>query len=501
MNIQSEIKRLACYALDKGLIEEDEFYYSINLLLDVLNIDEFIDDGISYHDVDLETVLANLLSYAHENGILKNDCVLDRDLLDTKIMNCFTPRPAQVEHHFSELEKISARKATDYFYHLSLDSDYIRSYRICKDIKWKTKTVYGDLDITINLSKPEKDPRAIALAKQAKPKSYPKCLLCKENMGYRGTLSHPARQTIRYIPLDLSGESYFMQYSPYSYYPEHCIVFNKEHVPMAVNRKTFEHLVSFVKKFPHYMLGSNADLPIVGGSILSHDHYQGGSYIFPMFKAKDVFSFPLKDYPTVEVSYLYWPLSVIRLRSKDEKAIIDLSEHILSSWRGYDDESLMILSKTDGIEHNTITPILHFEDGKFVMDLALRNNITTKEHPLGLYHPHEEYWNIKKENIGLIEVMGTAILPSRLKKEISALKEHILHKEDVAIDPLTEKHALWLSSFQKEIQGLSSEEEIESLLQEKIGLTFQKVLECSGVYKQDEEGYLGVRRFLSTLER
>ena len=270
---------------------------------------------------------------------------------------------------------------------------------------------------------------------------------------------------------------------------------------MAVNRKTFEHLVSFVKKFPHYMLGSNADLPIVGGSILSHDHYQGGSYIFPMFKAKDVFSFPLKDYPTVEVSYLYWPLSVIRLRSKDEKAIIDLSEHILSSWRGYDDESLTILSKTDGIEHNTITPILHFEDGKFVMDLALRNNITTKEHPLGLYHPHEEYWNIKKENIGLIEVMGTAILPSRLKKEISALKEHILHKEDVAIDPLTEKHALWLSSFQKEIQGLSSEEEIESLLQEKIGLTFQKVLECSGVYKQDEEGYLGVRRFLSTLER
>ena len=500
MNIHEEIKKLACYALEKGLIEEDEVSYSINLLLDVLNLDEFNDDGKFYSDVDLEDVLSKILDYAYEAGLIKENTIVYRDLFDTKIMNCFTPRPSQVEKTFCELEKESPKKATDYFYHLSLDSDYIRSYRIKKDIKWTTKTVYGNIDITINLSKPEKDPKAIAAAKLQKQTSYPKCLLCKENMGYRGTLLHPARQTIRYIPLDLDGEKYFMQYSPYSYYPEHCIVFNCKHIPMTVSRKTFDHLISFVRRFPHYMLGSNADLPIVGGSILSHDHYQGGNYVFPMFKAKDVFTYTMKSFPKVKISYLYWPLSVIRLRSSDTDSLTELSDRILLAWREYTDESLTVFAKTDGIAHNTITPILHFEDGEYVMDLALRNNLTNERYPLGIYHPHQEYWNIKKENIGLIEVMGTAILPSRLKGEMAALKNHILHHEDIASDPLTEKHAQWVKSFQDELVSLKDEEEVESILRKKIGETFQKVLECAGVFKQNEEGYEGVRRFLSSID-
>ncbi len=497
IDINKEIKKLACYALEKKLITMDEFSYSINLLLDVLNLDEFKDDGIDYLNVNLEETLSNILDYAYEKGVLKENSVAYRDLLDTKIMNCFVPRPEEVIREFKILHKENPMKATDYFYNLSLSSDYIREYRIKKDLNWVTKTQYGDIDITINLSKPEKDPKAIAAAKLMKQTSYPKCLLCKENMGYRGTLSHPARQTIRYIPLNFSGEEYYMQYSPYSYYREHCIVFNKNHIPMVINRKTFEHLLDFVSYLPHYMLGSNADLPIVGGSILTHDHYQGGSYIFPMFKAKDVFKIHFKGYDDIHASYLYWPLSVIRLKGKDKDSLISLADRILSCWREYTDEKSFIHAFTDNTPHNTITPIAHMENGDYVLDLTLRNNITTDEYPLGVYHPHQEYWNIKKENIGLIEVMGRAILPSRLKKEMKDIASLVHERKDIRSCENLSKHADWIDSFMERFTILKSEEEIFNILQEEIGKTFTKVLECAGVYKQDEAGYEGIRRFIS----
>ncbi len=496
IEIQSEIKKLSSYALEKKLISKEEYFYSINLLLDVLDLDEFIDDDKEYKNVDLEETLANLLSYAIEKGLIKSDSIIDRDLFDTKIMNCFTPRPDMVISTFRKLADEDKKKATDYFYHLSLDSDYIRSYRIKKDLSWKTKTPYGDIDITINLSKPEKDPKAIAAARSMKQTSYPKCLLCKENIGYRGTISHPARETIRYIPLRLGNEDYYMQYSPYSYYTEHCIVFNALHVPMTINEKTFEHLFDFVSYLPHYMLGSNADLPIVGGSILTHDHYQGGSYRFPMFDAKEVFEVSFRNFEKVSASYLYWPLSVLRLKSSSRDELIHLSDKILSCWREYSDEECFVYAYTDGVPHNTITPILHKDGDEFVMDLALRNNITTKEYPLGVYHPHEEYWNIKKENIGLIEVMGRAILPSRLKKEMEMIQDAILSGKNIMEIEDVKKHALWVSGFSSRFVPGMKKEEIEAILQEEIGHTFQHVLECAGVYKQDEKGYEGVRRFV-----
>lgn len=497
IDIQKEIKKLATYALEKNLITKEDYFYSINLLLDILNLDEFIDSDEEFKDVDLEKTLANILDYCYSAGILKENSVVYRDLLDTKIMNCFTPRENEVISTFNKLEKEDPVKATDYFYNLSLNSDYIREYRIKKDLNWKTKTDFGDIDITINLSKPEKDPKAIAAAKLQKQTSYPKCLLCKENMGYRGTLSHPARQTIRYIPLDLEDEKYYMQYSPYSYYKEHCIVFNAEHIPMVINQKTFKHLLSFVSLLPHYMLGSNADLPIVGGSILTHDHYQGGSYIFPMFKAKDVFSIHFENYDDVTSSFLYWPLSVIRLKSKNKDSLISLATKILDCWREYTDEDCFIFAYTDNTPHNTITPIVHFENGEFVLDLTLRNNITTKEHPLGVYHPHEEYWNIKKENIGLIEVMGRAILPSRLKKEMETIASLAYEKKDFSSCSDIEKHLEWLKTFSYSFDDCKTKEEIMNILQEEISHTFLHVLECAGVYKQDEKGYQGVKRFVS----
>jgi UDPglucose--hexose-1-phosphate uridylyltransferase len=501
IDIQKEIKKLASYALEKNLISKEEYSYSINLVLDILNLDEFQDDGKNYPDVNLEESLSNILDYCYEKGILKKNSVAYRDLLDTKIMNCFTPRPKEVITQFNNLYKESPKQATDYFYQLSLNSDYIREYRIKKDLGWKTDTPYGEIDITINLSKPEKDPKTIATAKTIKQTSYPKCLLCKENIGYRGTLSHPARKTIRYIPFDLNGEQYYMQYSPYSYYPEHCIVFNKEHVPMVINRKTFEHLLEFVHLLPHYMLGSNADLPIVGGSILTHDHYQGGSYYFPMFKAKDAMQLYFDGFDQVKASYLYWPLSVIRLKSKDRKALVDLSEKILNLWREYTDEESFILANTENTPHNTITPIAHMEDNEFVMDLTLRNNITTKEYPLGVYHPHMEYWNIKKENIGLIEVMGRAILPSRLKKEMSMIAQYIQTGMDISTSEELKKHASWLNGFKERFAKDSSYEEIDTILKEEIGHTFNKVLECCGVYKQDTKGYEGIKRFIDYVNK
>lgn len=496
-DIQREINRLVQYAVEKHLISENEKYYSVNLLLDVLDLDEYIESDEVFTDLDLEDILKNLLDYCAEAGILKENSVVYRDLLDTKIMNCFTPRPDAVLATFNRLYQVSPIKATQWYYQFSLDSDYIRSYRVKKDLKWKTKTSYGDLDITINLSKPEKDPKAIAAAKSMKQTSYPKCQLCKENMGYRGRVNHPARETIRIIPIRLGEEDFYLQYSPYSYYNEHCIVFNAEHVPMKVDEACFRHLMQFVYRFPHYMLGSNADLPIVGGSILTHDHYQGGNYTFPMFLSSDALTFVFKGYEQIQASYLYWPLSVIRLRGRDPERLISLACKILEKWRNYDDEKAFIYHETNGQKHNTITPICHYESGMFVLDLTLRNNITTDEYPLGVYHPHQELWHIKKENIGLIEVMGTAVLPSRLKAEMELLKRAFLTDEDIRENPEISKHADWFDSFKDALSKDGSD--FDDIVQEQIGLSFVKVLECAGVYKQNEEGLAALKRFVDAV--
>lgn len=494
IDIQREINRLVQYALEKHLISENEKYYSVNLLLDVLDLDEFIESQETFTDLDLEDILKNILDYSFESGVLKENSIVYRDLFDTKVMNCFIPRPDAVLATFNRLYQVSPIKATQWYYQFSMDSDYIRSYRVKNDRKWKTKTPYGDLDITINLSKPEKDPKAIAAMKTMKQTAYPKCQLCKENMGYRGRINHPARETIRIIPIRLGEDDFYLQYSPYSYYNEHCIVFNENHIPMKVDESCFRHLMQFVYRFPHYMLGSNADLPIVGGSILTHDHYQGGNYTFPMFLAQDAFTFSFKGYESIQASYLYWPLSVIRLKGRDPEKLLSLACKVLEKWRNYDDESCYVYHETDGVPHNTITPICHYESGMFVLDLTLRNNITTNEHPLGLYHPHEELWNIKKENIGLIEVMGTAILPSRLETEMRKVKAHILANEELRDDPMTEKHQAWYDSF-KDTEHITAQT-IDEVIERQIGLTFVKVLECAGVYKQDEQGLAGVNRFI-----
>ena len=476
-DISVSIKKLACYAREKGLISQEEVSYSINLLLDVLDLDGYEEPKEEFHDVDLESTLKELLDFAAEKGLLKENSVVYRDLFDTKIMNCFLPRPDSVNAEFAARLKKSPKEATDWFYQFSKDSNYIRDYRVKKDLRWQVTTVYGDLDITINLSKPEKDPKAIAAAKLLKQSSYPLCQLCKENMGYRGRVNHPARETIRIIPLQLNGDNFYLQYSPYSYYNEHCIVFNSEHVPMVIDEKALRHLIAFVDQFPHYLLGSNADLPIVGGSILTHDHYQGGN-----------------------AYYLKWPLSVIRLVSKQQESLIELAVKILKCWRSYSDPNAFIYAETDGVPHNTISPICHKVGDDFVMELALRNNITTEAYPLGVYHPHQEYWNIKKENIGLIEVMGLAILPSRLKKELGALSEHFLDQEDPLADPLTEKHATWFADVQRKHPEMNGDN-ISEILRQEVGLTFMGVLECAGVYKQNEKGLRGLLRFVEAVNR
>lgn len=498
VNINFAISELAKYGLDKGLIGSEDRCYFINQVLSDLHLSDFQEQEVK-ETRSLEDILSSILEYAIENGIIE-DSIVYKDLYDTKLMGYLTDRPSHINEKFYQiLKEEGAKKATDWFYQYCKDIDYIRDYRVKKDLVWKTPSPYGDIDITINLSKPEKDPKAIAALKNSVQSSYPKCMLCKENVGYHGRVNHPARENLRIIPLDLKGDSFFFQYSPYSYYNEHCIVFNSRHIPMVIDRNCFRHLISFVSMFPHYMLGSNADLPIVGGSILTHDHYQGGSYIFPMFKAKDIMTFTFKGYEQVKASYIHWPLSVIRLRSKDKESLISLSEKILNVWRNYTDETCFIYSNTDNTPHNTITPICHFENGEFVFDLTLRNNIQTKEHPLGLYHPHEELWNIKKENIGLIEVMGRAVLPSRLKKELAAVKDHLLDHTDLRCDPLSEKHADWVNSFKD--RYTFTEDNAESILEDEVGKVFVKVLECAGVYKQDEKGLDGVRRFVEAVNR
>lgn len=498
MDINQSIKKLASYALERGLITPYEKDYSINLLLDVLDLDEYIEPEDTYENVNLEEVLKEILDYAYERGLIKENSVVYRDLFDTKVMNCFTPRPNEVKATFYSLYEEEPKEATDWYYQFSKDTDYIRDYRVKKDLRWKTETSYGKIDISINLSKPEKDPKAIAAAKLLKQSSYPKCQLCKENMGYRGRVNHPARETIRIIPITLAGDDFFLQYSPYSYYNEHCIVFNALHTPMVIDENCLKHLLAFVHMFPHYILGSNADLPIVGGSILTHDHYQGGNYTFPMFRAKKVFDLTFEGYPEVKASYLKWPLSVIRIQSKDEKQLLSLAVKILGCWRTYSDPKCFVYAETDGVPHNTISPICHKIGDEYAFDLALRNNITTEEFPLGVYHPHQECWHIKKENIGLIEAMGLAVLPSRLKAEMEKMKEFLLEKKDPQTDPDLEKHAPWMGEIVKKYDDINAAN-VDQILEKEIGLVFKDVLEYAGVYKQNEEGYEGIRRFVEAV--
>ena len=499
--LQESIKKLVQYGIDTGLTPECERIYTTNLLLEVMKEDEYLDPDCDLSQIVLEDVLADLLDEAVARGIIE-DSIVYRDLFDTKLMNCLMPRPAQVQEKFAKTYEQSPQAATDYFYNLSQNSDYIRRYRVCKDKKWTVDTKYGTLDITINLSKPEKDPKAIAAAKNAKQSSYPKCLLCVENEGYAGRTNHPARENHRIIPLTMNGTKWGFQYSPYVYYNEHCIVFNGEHTPMKIEKATFVKLFDFVKTFPHYFLGSNADLPIVGGSILSHDHFQGGHYTFAMEKPPVTEEFTVAGSEDVKAGLVKWPLSVIRLSCVDEKRIIELADHILQVWRGYTDEDAFIFAETDGEPHNTITPIARKRGDMFELDLALRNNITTEEHPLGVYHPHDKLHHIKKENIGLIEVMGLAVLPSRLKGEMESLADAIVGGADIRSDETLEKHADWVDEFMAEYKAAGvavDASNVEEILQQEVGKVFCQVLEDAGVFKCDEKGLEEFRRFIAAL--
>lgn len=491
------IKKLVQYGIDTGLTPECERIYTTNLLLDLFGEENYEDTDIQGEEINLETVLGALLDEACKRGIIE-DSIVYRDLFDTKLMNCLTPRPAQVQAEFAKRYEVSPKEATDYFYKLSQDSDYIRRYRVKKDRKWKVDSAYGEIDITINLSKPEKDPKAIAAAKNAKVSSYPKCQLCVENEGYAGRVNHPARENHRIIPITVNDSAWGFQYSPYVYYNEHCIVFNGEHTPMKIEKQTFVKLFDFVKLFPHYFLGSNADLPIVGGSILSHDHFQGGNYTFAMAKAPMEETFTIKNFEDVEVGIVKWPLSVLRLRNTDESRLIELGAHILDAWRGYTDEAVFVFANTDGEPHNTITPIARKVGDTYELDLALRNNITTEEHPLGVYHPHAQWHNIKKENIGLIEVMGLAVLPSRLKEEMEILADYLVEGKNIRENEKIEKHADWVERFRGKYDGFTKENVME-ILEKEVGIVFTNVLEDAGVYKCTEEGRIAFKRFIETL--
>lgn len=493
--ICAEIKQLVNYATRSGLIAECDKNYAVNSILALLKLDAYEDVECEESD-DLETILASLCDFAAEKGLIDNN-VTERDLFDSALMGALTPRPSEVIRKFKELYSICPREATDWYYSFSKNTDYIRTYRVKKDMKWAVPSVYGDIDITINLSKPEKDPKAIAAAKNAPQNSYPKCQLCPECEGYAGTLNYPGRSNHRIIPIKMDEKDWFFQYSPYVYYNEHCIALSAEHTPMKIDRSSFVKMLDFISIFPHYFIGSNADLPIVGGSILSHDHMQGGRYTFAMEKAPIEKTIEFAEFPDVEAGIVKWPLSVIRLTSVNRENIIDLADMILGAWRDYTDEDAFIYAYTDGVPHNTITPIARMRGGKYELDLVLRNNITTEEHPLGVYHPHAELHNIKKENIGLIEVMGLAVLPARLKKEMELLAKTVLSGNAIVAVPEIEKHAEWFDSFKDKY--VFTEDNIDKILHDEIGNTFIRVLEDAGVYKCTEEGREAFVRFIESI--
>ena len=495
MNIFEAIKSLVNYAINNQMIEKEDEIWATNQICEALSIDTF--EECEAKENDLEKILAVILDYAVSNGLCE-DSVVYRDLFDTKIMGLITPRPSNVIGKFNSLYEKSPKCATDFYYKLSQDSNYIRRYRIKNDLKWITKTEYGDIDITINLSKPEKDPKAIAAALKMKSASYPKCLLCKENEGYAGRVNHPARQNHRIIPMVLGGDDFYLQYSPYVYYNEHCIVFNSEHTPMKIDRSAFEKLLDFIELFPHYFIGSNADLPIVGGSILTHEHFQGGNYEFAMAKAPIETQVKFGGFEDVEAGIVKWPMSVIRIASESKGRLVDLADKILTAWRGYTDENSFIYAETDGEKHNTITPIARMRDGKFEFDLVLRNNITTDECPLGFYHPHPEYHHIKKENIGLIEVMGLAVLPSRLKNEMALLKDAMLQGKDISKIDAIASHKDWADMIMNKYDITA--DNCEEILQKEIGIVFTSILEQCGVYSRDEKGKKDFIKFIESVK-
>ena len=532
-DINSLIDELMEYGLSNGLIDEDDKVYTTNKLLEFFKLDEYTPANIdSNSSRELHLILEDMLDYAAETGLMENDTITYRDLLDTAIMGLITPPPSVVRKKFWDIYKGSTdesedssqnsrKKATDFYYNFSKATNYIRTDRIAKDEKWITSTEFGDLDITINLSKPEKDPRDIAAAGKAKKSGYPACLLCMENEGYAGHFSHPARQNHRIIPIELDGEQYFLQYSPYVYYNEHCIIFNKKHTPMKIDRSALKKLLSFVELFPHYTAGSNADLPIVGGSILSHDHFQGGGYEFPMVRAPYENEFEIPGFEDVHAGIIKWPLSTIRLQGTDIERIVELADHILGKWRSYTDEKAFIFAETKGEPHNTITPIARMrkagdpnnsfdkETDVFEIDLVLRNNITTDEHPLGVYHPHAQYHHIKKENIGLIEVMGLAVLPARLKKEMATLEDIIVSGGNLFKDETISSHAKWAAEFLPKygisvsengtVSGANDKDKVTQIIHDEIGFVFSGVLEDAGVFKRNRQGVDAFQRFVDNL--
>lgn len=495
--IDAAVSKLAAYALRTGLIEAYEYTWAINTILDVLKLDSYTDPGQDWGDIDLAAVLDELLDDAYARGVLGENSVVYRDLFDTELMGRLAPRPAQVIEKFQTLYREDPKKATDWYYQFSQDTNYIRRDRIAKDIQWKTDTEYGEIDITINLSKPEKDPKAIAAARDLPASRYPRCQLCAENEGYAGRVNHPARQNHRIIPITIHNSPWFLQYSPYVYYNEHCICLNSKHTPMKIDRACFGKLLDFVGQFPHYFVGSNADLPIVGGSILAHDHFQGGRYTFAMAKAPIETPFTIPGFEDVTAGIVKWPMSVVRISSEDPQRLVDLADRILTAWRGYTDEAAVIYAETDGTPHNTITPIARKRDGKFELDLVLRNNLTTEEHPLGLYHPHAELHHIKKENIGLIEVMGLAVLPARLKAELAAVADALVSGADLRTNELTAKHADWAEGFMDKYT--ITRENALDIVQKETGLVFAQVLEHAGVYKRNPEGKEAFLRFLHSI--
>ncbi len=501
--ITQNIATLVNYGIAAELFEEGDRIYITNRLLELFGLEEYDEPSVDAitdpATFDLESLLKEMVDYAVEQGLLPDDSIVYRDLFDTKIMGILVPRPSEVITIFNKLyEEKGACAATDWYYQFSQNTDYIRRYRIARDRKWKAQTEYGEMDITINLSKPEKDPKAIAAAKNAKQSGYPKCQLCMENEGYAGRVNHPARQNHRIIPVTIQGNQWGFQYSPYVYYNEHCIVFNSQHIPMKIEHDTFVKLFQFVEQFPHYFVGSNADLPIVGGSILSHDHFQGGNYEFAMAKAPVERTFCVKGFEDVQTGIVKWPMSVIRLSHKEYDRIIELADQILTKWRGYTDEEAFIFANTDGEPHNTITPIARKRGDQYELDLVLRNNITTQQHPLGVYHPHAELHHIKKENIGLIEVMGLAVLPSRLKEELDLLAKALLEKEDLRKNEVLAKHADWVDEFLPQYETVTKDN-IMDIIKKEVGIVFGKVLEHAGVYKRDAAGIEAFKRFTDSL--
>ena len=497
MTVNEAVSALVAYALFAGLIEESELTWATNTVLDVLKLDSYTDPMTEWDVIDLPEVLDTLTDDAYARGLLPENSIVYRDLFDTELMGRLTPRPAQVRAKFAALCQESPRAATDWYYQFSQDTNYLRRDRIAKDVQWKAATEYGDLDITINLSKPEKDPKAIAAARELPASDYPRCQLCLENEGYAGRVNHPARQNHRVVPITINGADWYLQYSPYVYYNEHCICFNQAHVPMKIDRACFAKLLDFVRQFPHYFVGSNADLPIVGGSILAHDHFQGGRYTFAMERAEIETPFAFPGFADVEAGIVKWPMSVVRIRAAAPERLVALADRLLTAWRGYTDESAMIFAETAGEAHNTITPIARRRGDKYELDLVLRNNLTTPEHPLGLYHPHAQLHHIKKENIGLIEVMGLAVLPARLKAELAAVADALVTGADLRSDERTAKHADWAEGFRDKYE--ITRDNALDIVKQETGLVFAQVLEHAGVYKRNDSGRAAFLKFLASV--